>query len=201
MKRPAPLIVLSQSLLLVAVALAVTATVVSGGVVASQAAGGVGWRSVDWSIPLWSGAILLLLILVGAMTPIGWIDDREIKRMEEQEYREEISAALKDETRWKWFILKMNARTGAAGLVLGIAIVLKIMGWTGQLDKNLDLNASIPNGGNGTAIAGFTFGSFHLLGKDWTGVELAIILPLLAGLVYMLWSGFAHIVKANRSDR
>lgn len=41
--------------------------------------------------------------------------------------------------------------------------------------------ASPASGGAGWSA---TLGSFHILNRDWTGVEL--------------WSGFAHIVRANR---
>jgi hypothetical protein len=188
---------LPESILILALMLPMGATVISGGVNASQALGGAGWASVDWTFFLCSAGAFALVVLVWLFAPIDWIGDRELKDMELDESMEEY----RDESRRPFFTLKLQLAVAFAALLAGYRWMRLLGGDRVVGPKDLTLDAGIRNGGNGAAFLGRTFGSVRLFGQDWTGVELAIILPLLMLLGWTLWRGFAHVVKANRRGR
>ena len=82
---------------------------------------------------------------------------------------------------------------------LGLRLTYWLGGGRAFGPKPLTLTTPIPNGGSGAAFMGRTFGSIHLFGQDWTGVELVIMLPLLAFLIIELWELCASIAETYRT--
>lgn len=170
------------------------AAVITGGVGASQALGGIGWRGVDWTVFEGCLAAAALIVLFWRFGPVDWIDDREIVRMEEAELR----TSLVTEAGQRRFLWSTRFWTAVIALILGVRWV-RLLGGRRMLNaSSVNLNGATANGGSGASVMDFTFGSFHLLGRDWTGLELAVIVPLLIFLGVELWNGIAHIVRANR---
>ncbi len=199
MPEPArkPLIRLPESYLLLPLILSVMGTIISGGVAWSQTGGGANWGAADLAVfAIFAGAFVAV-VLVRIFAPIDWISDEEIKKMELDEFMEEY----RDESRRKLLMLKLQFGVAFAALVAGFRWV-KLLGDDRVIgSKDLAFDAHIPNGGDGAALMGHTFGTLRILGKDWTGVELAIILPLLGILGWTIWNGLAHLIKLNRRSR
>jgi hypothetical protein len=194
MKRPAPLIRLPQSLLLLSLFFSFGAAVISGGVAYSQGSGGAGWAGVDLTVFKGCCAALILLVLVWRFAPIGWIKDAEISGMEAEEFKAEMQAG----TSLNSVLHKIKFWLYLSALVSICSLIFPIFGIDLMSSKWLDLSARLPNGDTGATFRGFTLGYFRLIGRNWTGVELTIIGLLLILLRATVWKGFAHIVKANR---
>lgn len=185
---------LPQSFLILALMLAFGTAVISGGVGVSQYLGGAGLTGVDWSVFAGSAAAAALIVLVWRFAPVAWVGDEEIQRLKDDELEVEAGSAAGRRN----IFLRGRFWMAAAAFAVGCRMA-GFLGARRLLPRNtLDMNTPIPNGGSGTTILGATLGTVRLFGHDWTGVELAMIIPLLAFLTWALWSGFARIARINR---
>jgi hypothetical protein len=170
--------------------------IISGGVALTPGPNAVWWPCL---------AFLGGLLLAGAarlLLPVDWISDEELQRIERAESAEEFQreaqlwAEIAKHGRPGWMAFLPRLKDYALYALI-IALLLTRLLPRAASDA-ITAGAPLPNGGSGAAIGGFTFGYVHLFGYDWTGVDLAIMLPLAAGLVYVVVRGFATLRRAQK---
>lgn len=187
MKRRNPPIRLPQSFVILALIAAMGVAIISGGVAASQALGGIGWRSADWTVFRWALMAAGLVVALWSSGLVDWIGDDEITRLQAEEYEQSLTAR---------FMRRVSHRTLT---VLTLAVILADLAWQYGFNTYFDTDVPLPDGGYGSAIYGMTFGSIRLFGRIWSGVDLAFVVPLTIVLLLCLRAGFRNIVQANSS--
>lgn len=173
---------LPQSFLVLALIAAACVAVISGGVAASQAMGGLGWRGADWTVFRWACGALAAVGALAVSGLVDWIGDKELDRLRiEDEVRAEAKAGGRGFFR-SWRL---------TSLMLLVIVFEVAQDWAG--DRFFDMN-----GPDGATLMGSPLGVFRILGRTWTGVELGFTVPLVVALVLLLRAGFARLAKANR---
>ncbi len=153
--------------------------VIAGGVAVTQGPNG------DWRLSLGALGALVVCGAVYKLAPVDWIRDKELESIESDERMAEFDKELGDGT----FEAKSRRRDR-----LFLLAVLAVVG----LQKAMTYGVFDPAGRDGATLGGKTFGTFHVLGRDWTGVELVFVSALLVYLAWTLRGGFSTLRKAQK---
>ena len=157
---------------------------------------GVAWSQrpySDWTVFLILFAVLALFGAIYLFLPVDWIADDELTAMEHDEQLQEREKELLKEVAEG--TLESNLRWRRYRY---IAIAVAILVGEEPLRRGLHTSSKIPGHGDGMAFFGRSFAIHHVLGRDWTGWELFMVVSLTAWLCWELWKGFGLLRRAQK---